>query len=150
MRQVAPHPLWIGHSVDGRNFPKLCEAGIQALVHLAVEELAIQPPQDLLYFRVPISDSSRNRPDALAMAIRTVAERLAHRVPTLVCCGAGRSRSPCIVAAALAVTSRKSPEESLRSVKIQGRCDISPSLWREISDLLIPWQSAPSALHSSS
>lgn len=146
MRQVVPHPLWLGHSGDGLDFPKLYEAGIQALVQLAVEEPAIQTPRDLLYFRVPISDGAGNRPDSLALAIRTVAELLSRRIPTLVSCGAGMSRSPCIVAAALAVTFRESLEGSLRIVISQGPCDISPSLWGEVSDLLMSWQSAPSAL----
>jgi hypothetical protein len=84
MRQVVPHPLWLGHAGDGRDFLGLYEAGIRALVQLAVEEPAIQPPRDLLYFRVPISDGAGNPVDSLALAIRTVADLLSRRVPTLV------------------------------------------------------------------
>jgi hypothetical protein len=145
MRQVMPHPLWIGHAGDGRDFPKLHEAGIRALVQLAIEEPAIQPPRDLLYFRVPISDGAGNRGDSLAVAIRAVAELVSRRVPTLVFCGAGMNRSPCIVAAALAVTFQEPPEKSLGMVMNQGPCDISPGLWAEVSDLMRCWQSDASA-----
>jgi hypothetical protein len=145
MRQVVPHPLWLGHAGDGRGFPGLYEAGIRALVQLAVEEPAIQPPRNLLYFRVPISDGAGNPVDSLALAIRTVADLLSRRVPTLVCCGAGMSRSPCIVAAALAVTLGKSPVEGLEMVVRQGPCDVSPSLWDEVTDLLVSWRPGPSA-----
>jgi hypothetical protein len=148
MRQVVPHPLWLGHSADGRNFPELHDAGIRAVVQVAVEEPAIPTPRDLLYLRVPISDGGGNRADFLALAIRAVAELLSGRVPTLVCCGVGMSRSPCVVAAALVVTFRESPEESLRMVISQGPCDVSPSLWNEVSELLTSWQSAPSARDS--
>jgi hypothetical protein len=143
MRQVVPHSLWIGHADDGRNLTKHYEAGIRALVQLAVEEPVIQLPRDLLYVRVPISDGAGNRADCLALAIRAVSELLSRRVPTLVCCGAGMSRSPCIVAAALAVTSGQSLEASLSTVTSQGPCDISASLWGEVSDLVASWRSDP-------
>lgn len=150
MRRVVPYPLWLGHADDGRDFPKLYEAGIRALVQLAVEDPAIQPPRDLLYVRIPISDGAGNPVDTLVVAIRTVAELLSQRIPTLVCCGAGMSRSPCIVAAALAMVFRKSPEESLGMVASRGPCDVSPSLWDEVSKLLISWQSDPSAVDADS
>jgi hypothetical protein len=142
MRQVAPHPIWLGHADDGRDFPDLYEAGIEALVQLAVEEPAIQTPRDLIYVRIPLSDGAGNRVDSLALAIQVVAELLTRRVPTLVCCGAGMSRSPCIVAAALAVTTRESSEACLSLVTRQAPCDISPSLWVSVSDLLMSWHSA--------
>lgn len=140
MRQVVPHPLWIGHAGDGRDFTRLYGAGIRALVQLAVEEPAIQPPRDLLYFRVPISDGAGNRADCLALAIRAVSELVSRRVPTLVCCGAGMSRSPCIVAAALAMTTGQPAEACLSTVTSQGPCDISSGLWSEVSELVMSWQ----------
>lgn len=112
------------------------EAGIRALVQLAIEEPAVQATRDLIYFRVPISDGVGNRADDLALAIRSVSELLSRRIPTLVCCGAGMSRSPCIVAAAIAVTFAQSAEASLDLVTGQGPSDVSMSLWKEISFLL--------------
>jgi hypothetical protein len=142
MRQVVPHPIWIGHAGDGRDYARLHEAGIRAIVQLAVEEPAIRPPRELLYFRVPISDGAGNRADHLALAIRSVTELLSRRIPALVCCGAGMSRSPCIVAAALAMTSGMPPEECLDTVAGLGPRDVSSSLWREASALVAAWRSA--------
>lgn len=141
MRQVVPHPIWIGHAGDGRDFARLHETGIRAIVQLAVEEPAIRPPRELLYFRVPISDGVGNRSDHLALAIRTVAELLSRRIPSLVCCGAGMSRSPCIVAAALAMTSGEPPEACLDMVVGQGPRDVSSSVWREVSAVVAARQS---------
>ncbi len=136
MRQIMPHALWIGHAGDGRDMTAIFEAGIRALVQLAIEEPAVQATRDLIFFRVPISDGVGNRADDLALAIRSVSELLSRRIPTLVCCGAGMSRSPCIVAAAIAVTFAQSAEASLDLVTGQGPSDISMSLWKEISRLL--------------
>lgn len=141
MRQIVPYPVWIGHAADGRDFARLHEAGIRALVQLAVEEPALAPPRELLYVRVPLADGAGNRADSLALAVRTVAELLARGVPTLVCCGAGMSRSPCIVAGALAMIGGQPPEACLGLVAGRGPCDVSLSLWREVSGLVTAWQS---------
>ncbi|WP_337177855.1 dual specificity protein phosphatase [Paludisphaera sp.] len=143
MRQAVPHPVWIGHAGDGRDFARLHEAGIRAVVQLAVEEPAILLPRELLHFRVPISDGAGNRADHLALAIRTVAELLSRRIPALVCCGAGMSRSPCIVAAALAITTGEPPEACLDTAAGRGPRDVSSSLWRDVSALVATWRSTP-------
>lgn len=143
MRRIAPHPIWIGHAGDGRDFTKLHEAGIRAIIQLAAEEPAIQPPRDFLFFRVPLFDGPGNRAECLILAIRVVSELLARPIPTLVCCGAGMSRSPGVVAASLAVTLREAPETSLGRVKSQGPCDLSPTLWNDLSTLVASWQTDP-------
>ena len=142
MRQVVPHPLWIGHAGDGRDFIRLDCAGIRALVQLAFEESVIQPPRDLLYLRIPLLDGVGNRADCLALAIRAVSELLSRRVPTLVCCGAGMSRSPCIVAAALAMASDLPPEVCL-GMATSGTHSSRLSLWCEVCELVTSWQSDP-------
>ncbi|WZO99295.1 dual specificity protein phosphatase [Isosphaeraceae bacterium EP7] len=140
MRRIVPHPVWIGHAGDGREYTRLYEAGIRSLVHLAVEEPALQVPRDLIYLRVPLADATENRGDSLTLAIRSVSQLLSARVPTLVFCAAGMSRSSCVVAAALAVNSGEPPEDRLRFVISHGPCDISPGLWNEVTDLLRCWE----------
>jgi hypothetical protein len=136
MRCVPPYSLWLGHADNGRDFGAIVEAGIEALVHLALEEPAVEPPRDLIYVRIPLVDGEANPIHTLALAIRIVAELLTHRVPTLVCCGAGLSRSPCIAAAALALVSGESFEGWLRRVQGQGPCDISPAFACEVERAL--------------
>jgi len=132
MRQIKPHPVWLGHAGDSRSFAQVHDLGIQALVQLAVEEPVIQPPRELIYFRIPLIDGEGNRADTLSLAIQTVGELLTRRVPTLVCCGAGLSRSPCIVAGALAVSSGRSFDACLSLVTSQGPSDLSSSLCNDI------------------
>ena len=136
MKQILPHRLWLGHAGDGRDFQQLFEAGIQASVQLAAEEPVILAPRELIHVRIPLLDGPGNRAEFLTLAIRTVAAFLTLRVPTLVCCGAGMSRSPCIAAAALAMTSGESPGQALRRIVEQRPCDVSPSLWNEVIALL--------------
>jgi len=138
MTQILPHRLWLGHAGDGRDFPQLFDAGIQASVQLAAEEPVIQAPRELIYVRIPLLDGPGNRAESLTLATRTVAALLTLRVPTLVCCGAGMSRSPCIAAAALAMTSGEPPGEVLRRIGEHRPCDVSPSLWNEVVDLTAP------------
>jgi hypothetical protein len=135
MRRVEPYALWIGHAGDAGNMPGLHEAGIRALVQLAIEEPAASPPRDLIFLRVPLVDGAGNPSELLSLAIRTVARLLELRIPTLVCCGAGMSRSPCIAAAALALAFQLTPEDALERVKNSGACDVAPGLWEDMRDL---------------
>jgi protein-tyrosine phosphatase len=93
MTRIQPHALWVGHAEDGRDFRAVFDAGIQAIVQLAAEELPVLPPRDLVYCRFPLLDGGGNDPPLLRLAIRTVAELVRGHVPVLVTCGAGMSRS---------------------------------------------------------
>jgi hypothetical protein len=137
VRQVSPYWLWLGHAGDGRDFPALYEAGIRAVVQLALEEPALHPPRDLVYCRIPLLDGAGNADDVLFLAIRTVADLLRRRVPALVCCGAGMSRAPAVAAAALALVEQEPPEDCLRRLAEHGHpTDVMPGLWNEIVQLL--------------
>ena len=50
------------------------------------------------------------------LAVGTVAALIRLRVPTLVCCGMGLSRSPALAAVALAIVRREPPDEVLRMI----------------------------------
>ena len=103
MRQIHPHSLWISHARDAQDFKRVFDLGITALVQLAVEEPALQPPRELICCRFPLVDGPGNEPAVLSLAITTLANLLEKKVPTLVTCGAGLSRSPAIAAAALSM-----------------------------------------------
>jgi protein-tyrosine phosphatase len=143
VRKVSPYWLWLGHAGDARNFPAILDAGIRALVQLALEEPALQPPRELVYLRFPLLDGAGNRQDNLFLAIQTVADLLRRRVPTLVCCGAGMSRAPAVAAAALALVEQAPPEECLRRMVEQHPSDVMPGLWNEVLQLLLTEPFAP-------
>jgi hypothetical protein len=138
MKQILPHFLWLGHADDGRDARQLFEAGIEALVQLAMEEPALQPPRELTYCRIPLLDGAGNSTKLLRLAIRTVAELLGDHVPTLVCCNAGLSRAPVIAAAALALLTRQPAEDCLRRLAEQHSCDVAPAFW---DDVMQVWRS---------
>jgi len=136
MDQVPPDRLWIGHAGDSKNYSHLLEIGIEAVVQVALEELPLQPPRELVYLRFPLSDGGCNPAELIHLAIIAVANLIEARVPTLICCAAGMSRSPAIAAAALAVANRETPESSLRRVVRYRRADVSPVFWSEILEVL--------------
>lgn len=136
MNQIHPHRLWVGHAGDGRNRRMLFDAGIEAVVQLALEEPAVATPREFISWRLPLLDGTGNRPEILSLAIRTLAELLCLRIPTLVCCGSGMSRSPAIAAAALALFSGEAPEACLRSVTQAHPSDVSPGLWQQVKEAL--------------
>jgi protein-tyrosine phosphatase len=136
MNQIAPHRLWIGHAGEERDFRALFDAGIKAVVDLAVEEPPSPTPRELMACRFPLLDGMGNDPQVLELALRTVTALVRAQVPTLVCCGGGMSRSPAVAATGLALAHGEAPEECLQRVVAHHPCDVSPALWNEVTALL--------------
>lgn len=136
MNQIIPHSLWVGHAGDGRDYRKMLDAGIQALVQVAIEELPLQPPRELIYLRVPLLDGINNQPELLSLAITTAATLLKSHQPTLICCSAGMSRAPLIAAAGLSLAHEEPLEACMQQVAHYRRCDVSPGLWSEVRAIL--------------
>jgi protein-tyrosine phosphatase len=136
MRQISPHPLWVGHAGDGRDYRRILDAGIQAVVQLAVEEPPLQPPRDLIVCRFPLIDGPGNDYQTVRLAVATVAELLKRRVPTLLCCGGGLSRSPVIAAAALALVRQEDLDACLKQVAANHPADVLPGLWAEVKNIM--------------
>ncbi len=132
MRQITPFPVWVGHAGDGRAFRQLFDLGIRAVVQVAVEEPAIQTPRELIYLRFPLMDGTGNDPELLDLTIWSVARLIRKGMPCLLCCGAGMSRSPAIVAAALAVIQATDFDECLKLVVACGPADVSPGFSAEM------------------
>ncbi len=136
MRQILPHSLWLGHAGDGTDYKHILDAGIQAIVQLAEEERPLQPPRELIYCRFPLIDGPGNNAKLLDLTITTVANLLERRVPTLLCCGGGLSRSPVLAAAALSQVYQEDPDECLKQVAEHHAADVLPGLWNEVKHFL--------------
>jgi protein-tyrosine phosphatase len=132
MHQIPPRPLWLGHAGDGSDLRAIFDAGIRARVELAAEEAPAPTPRDLIACRFPRVDGGGNDPAVLALALYTLAGLLKQKIPTLVCCGAGMSRSPALAAGSLALLSGEHPEDCLRQVVSHRPADVVPSLWNEV------------------
>ena len=102
MRAVIPKLLWIGNALDARDIKTVLGVGVTAIIDLAIEEPSIQFPRDIVYCRFPLIDGEGNSPPVLRAAIQMTAHFVRSEISTLVACSAGMSRSPAIVAAALA------------------------------------------------
>ena len=132
MRPIIPNLLWIGHAQDGRDIQQVLDAGIRAVIDLAINEPAVQFPREITYGRFPLADGADNDEAVLRAAVVTTSILVAAQVPTLVFCSAGMSRSPAIVAAAIALAEKSDLDAALLKVAANGPHDISPALWSEI------------------
>jgi protein-tyrosine phosphatase len=136
MNQIAPHLLWIGHAGDGRDFRRLLDIGIGAVVQLAIEEPPLQPPRELIYLRFPLRDGADNPAGLLEVAVGALAALIRKRVRTLVCCGAGMSRSPAVSAVAVSLVTGEPVEDTLKRVLTSRPGDVSPALWEQLKRLV--------------
>lgn len=132
MREILPNQLWIGNAGDGRNPERLLAAGVVAVINLAAEEPSPALPRSMVYCHLPIVDGEQDNQGILDVAIQTLVSLLKNHIPTLVYCGAGMSRSPAVVAAALSVVEGGSPEEKLRQIVAGQPHDVSPRLWAAV------------------
>jgi protein-tyrosine phosphatase len=133
MKQIPPHMLWLGHAGDARDLRRLFAEGIRARVELAAEEAPALTSRELIACRFPLVDGDENDPATLTLALRTVAWLVQQKIPTLVCCGAGLSRSPAIAAGALALLTGEHPEDSLQQVVAHRPADVVPGLWGQVT-----------------
>ena len=135
MHKLDGHPVWLGHAGDLADVRGVLDAGIRAVVDLALNEPVRPLPRDLVYCRFPLVDGVGNNPWLLLVAIQSVAGLMALEVPTLVVCSAGLSRSHAIVAAALSHVSARAPEECLETVSSSLPSDVNPGLWNEVAEV---------------
>jgi protein-tyrosine phosphatase len=135
MRHVPETSCWIGNAGDCRSFRELFERGIQAIVQLAAEEPSPQFPRELLVLRFPLVDGAGNIPSVLKMAVDCVRQLIAADILSLVSCSAGMSRSPAVIAAALAEIDNADLDECLKRVIGDGPREVSPGLWHDVKNL---------------
>src|SRR5262245_25396821 len=132
MRQVAPHLLWLGTALDARDVRRLYELEIAAVVDLALEEKPAVLGREMMYCRFPLIDGAGNSAVTLQAAVDMTKRLIVQRVPTLVSCGAGMSRSPAVFALALAELRGVSPDECLEALTTGQPHDVSPLFWDEL------------------
>ncbi|WP_010581725.1 dual specificity protein phosphatase family protein [Schlesneria paludicola] len=132
MREIIPNLLWLGNARDMRDVSKVLELEIIAVVDLALEEAMVKYPREIVYCRFPLLDGEGNSHSILQVAIQTIVLLIKIKVPTLVACGAGMSRSPAIVATAIALVHAVPAEHSLNMISEHGPLDVAPALWNEV------------------
>jgi hypothetical protein len=133
MRRIDGYPLWIGTARDARAIQEVLDAGIEAVVDLAVMCEPVKPTRELVYLRFPLVDGGGNPPWLICAAVHAVEGLVRLGVPTLVACDGGMSRS--VVVAATVMWFRKpigSPDEMLRKVAASGPADVHPALWADV------------------
>jgi protein-tyrosine phosphatase len=133
MREVNGHPLWIGTARDARAIKEVVDAGIEAIVDLAMLCEPVRPTRELVYLRFPLVDGGDNPPWLICAAVHAVEGLVRLQVPTLVACDGGMSRSVVIAAAAMWFqTPGASVDEVLRKIAEGGPADVHPALWADV------------------
>lgn len=133
MREIITLQLWIGNAVEAQDQRRVNDLEIAAVVDLAREQPPLQLSRDLVYCRFPLIDGPDNPPALLAAAIQTTALLIREKARMMVCCGAGLSRSPAIVAAAMALVREEPTDECLNRIADMAPLDIVPALWNDVA-----------------
>lgn len=136
MRQILPHHLWLGNAPDVWDLKHVLDRNIKAIVDLAANEKPPTITRDVVYCRVPLIDNAGNPPWLVRLAVHTVASLLRERVNTLVFCSAGMSRSPAIIAGAIAWHTGSELRNALESVVAGAAHDVSPGLIADVQRAL--------------
>ena len=131
MREVIPG-LRIGNALEARDLSGVLNAGIEAVVDLAIEEPPISATREIICCRIPIVDGAGNSHARMSLAVRTILHLIRSGTPALVACSAGISRSPIFVAAALSRANSNTIQESLNQVAAAGPCHVSPALFADV------------------
>jgi protein-tyrosine phosphatase len=137
MRKVSEYALWIGNRGDLEDVRLVLNLGIEAVLELADSEPFATLPRDIVRCRFPISDGGDNFPWLLRLAVETVATLLKHKIPVLVCCSAGMSRSICVAAGGIAIANGRTLAESLTVIVEDGPADVSPALFWQLQQILV-------------
>jgi len=132
VREILPGLLWIGNAGDLRDPSATLAHGVAAVVDLAASEPPATFPRDIIYCRIPLCDGAENTAAMLKLAVSTTSELVRAKIPTLVACSMGMSRSPAIAAAALAQLKHHSPDEALARIAEAGPLDVDAALWRDL------------------
>jgi hypothetical protein len=132
MRRIDGYPLWIGTARDARAIKEVLDAGIEAVVDLAMMCEPVKPTRALVYLRFPLVDGGGNPPWLICATVHGVAGLVQLGVPTLVACDGGMSRSVAIAAAAMGSATGPQPDELLRRVAETGPADVHPALWNDV------------------
>jgi len=135
MHEIHPNLLWIGQALDIREPRPLFDAGIEAVVDLALEEPPAQLPRQLIYCRFPLNDGGGNDASALLQSVQTTVDFLTAGTRTVVACSAGMSRSPIIAAFALAVHLDQSPDDVISRIAETKSLEASGPLWNDVADV---------------
>jgi protein-tyrosine phosphatase len=92
--------------------------------------------RELVYCRFPLIDGPGNPHWLLRAAVETVAGLLRWDTPSLVYCGAGMSRAPCIAGAAIAQVRGCPAAEGLAIALQSAPADVLPGLWAEVQEIV--------------
>jgi protein-tyrosine phosphatase len=136
MRQVTGYPVFLSNAYEARDLRAIHAAEIKAVIDLALNEPPLQVTRDLIYCRFPLIDGSGNPAWLIRAAVEMLAELLRANVPTLVYCSAGLSRTPVIVAAAIARLKQANLHDELLAVLQDAPADVSPALVAEVEAAL--------------
>lgn len=137
MRPLVGHTLWIGNRSDVLRPGQARSAGIEAILDLAVEEAPLPFHREGILLRVPLCDGGGNEPSLLRLAVVSLESLVRARVPTLVVCSAGLSRSPSVAAWACARATGADAHEMLKAIAAGGPTDVAPALWAQLCAAMV-------------
>lgn len=136
MIRIANTNIHLGTAADLRDIRSVLNAGVTAIIDLAIEEPLPTIPRVTNYCRFVITDDGENDPGIIQTAIQTAFGFLSNGQTIAICCNAGLNRSPAIAAAVVSKINQCEPADALKLVGKTKHIDVNPALWRQIVSLI--------------
>ena len=119
----------IGNYAQAERADVLSKAGFRGMLSVRCETSVLPPDSGVEIFeRVPLIDGSGNDFASFERAVFTLKELVENHAPVFVHCHAGRSRSPAVVAAYLAMEHGLGADAALEFVAQKREINVSPDL----------------------
>lgn len=141
MREIVVGRVYCGNVGDLDDIAALRRAGVHAVVELAIEEPPSRAGREMIWIRIPITDGAGSAGQFVEMALRCVSSLVLAKIPVLVACSAGMSRSPSIIAGAISIAEDRDPDVVLQEVVRGASADVSNHLWHQVRSLVQQLQS---------
>lgn len=119
--ELVYNKLYLGNSSDAKNLPQLINHNIDVVLNVANDlsyhiEHKYEHGKELVQYKVGMTDGLNNAPELFVAAVLTLKGLLDRGNTILIHCHQGRSRSPSVIAAYLAIKENKTFLEKLQEL----------------------------------
>lgn len=132
--------IYLGDYNDAHAENEIEAKGIETIVNLSgatAEDIPREIVKNKNWYHIPIADGSGNKDSVLYTAIRVTKDALSMEEKVLVHCAMGASRSPAILAAAMALEKDTSYDEELEKLKdVRNIVNPEPSLESQVKKVM--------------
>ena len=121
---MSEYELYIGNSDDASNHAKIESEGVDAVLKLTYETPEYGYPDSVEVYEYSMTDGPKNDRERFEQAVKKLLELFEDGKTVFVHCSMGKSRSPAVSAAAIAIYEDVSFESALETIR--GSREVNP------------------------